>query len=304
MTQSRLENLDHIILDFCETGLVEPAKILYDEIILYVLELWKRVLKKQRMLLDLPPRSTLVIGDIHGDYQQVLRAFTLFDRSEIGQIVFNGDVIDRGEDMLKCILYIMIRQIREPKKVFFIRGNHETQSINEFYGFKSDCISIFSEEVYSGFNKAFELLPLSAKLGDWAFITHGGIPVDPIYFHMMRLEPKPADPLLHHSYGELLWNDPRDELTTYSKSMRGENIYYFGEKIVNNFMELHKIDLIVRAHEAYEKGYAWHFDKKVLTIFSSKVGPYVDVDPHFALLKNNEVSLIRSLDIEIELFIY
>lgn len=251
------------------------------------------------MLLDLKDKKTLVVGDVHGDFNQIKKAFWVYDNdTSIEQIIVNGDIVDRGKRMMETILYVIIRQIDEPQNVFVTRGNHEDQSINEFYGFKDISLSLYSQEIFEEFNRCFEQLPYAIKLGNWAFIVHAGIPVEPIFFHLMRLLPKPKYPLTTE-YGQLLWNDPKEALKTYSKSSRGDKIYFFGKEIVKNFLKLHSLKLIVRSHEAFENGYKWFFNKKILSIFSSSAGPYSYVDPHFAILHNENVKLIRAKNIEI-----
>lgn len=283
------------VLDYCTAGL-DNIEFIHEGMLIELIYHWKQLLIKQRLIIDIPDKKTLVVGDLHGDYEQFKKAIFLFDNENYDQIIFNGDIIDRGSGMLECLIHLIIRQIQEPNKVFFLRGNHEIRSINEFYGFKDTCEIVYGNLLYSELNLAFDLLPLATKFGSWAFICHGGIPVEPIFFHLMRLEPKPQDPLEKPPYGELLWNDPREKLKTYSKSYRGENIFYFGQEIVDNFLKLHELKLIVRSHEAYSEGYRWFFNKKVLSIFSSNIGPYSNVDPHFAELFKGEVKVIKSAD--------
>ncbi len=290
-----------LIIEYCEVGIENP-QFLHIDIILDLLGYWREILTKQRMLVDLKDEKTLVIGDIHGDFEQLKRVFNYFDNNkDIRQIIINGDIIDRGDKMLECIFMVIIRQIKNPDTVFVTRGNHEDKSINEFYGFKSKCMQYYNQEVFDEFNLSFEQLPYAIKLGDWAFITHGGIPVEPIFFHMMRLLPKPKHPL-STEYGQLLWNDPKEVLNTYSKSKRGEKIYYFGRDLVDNFLELHNLKLIVRSHEAFELGFQWFFDFKLLSIFSSSTGPYEYVNPHIAILDSENVTVmaIKSLEISDE----
>ena len=94
---------------------------------------WKNVLAKERIIIDIANKKTLVVGDIHGDYAQLQRAFHLLDTNQVDLIVFDGDLIDRGSEMLECLFYLASRQIQDPKKIKFLRGNHELSSINAVY---------------------------------------------------------------------------------------------------------------------------------------------------------------------------
>ncbi|MCY3410596.1 MAG: metallophosphoesterase [Candidatus Heimdallarchaeota archaeon] len=273
-----------LVLEYCQIG-IETPELLHDTILIALLEHWKPILIKQRLLVDLKDRKTLVTGDIHGDYESLKKVVNYFESHEdFHYLIINGDVVDRGKYQIKSLLLIITMQIKFPERVYLIRGNHEDQSINSFYGFKETCMQTYNEDIYIKFNDAFAILPMAVKLGDWAFICHGGIPIEPIFFHLMRLLPKPRYPLIEGVYGQILWNDPREELTTWTKSYRGENIYFFGKEVVDKFLQLHNLKLILRAHEAFEEGYRWFFDKKLLSIFSSGIEPYEFVNPHFAVL--------------------
>ncbi len=83
-------------------------------------------------------------------------------------------------------------------------------------------------------------------------------------------------------------------------SYRGKHIYKFGKDVFDEFMEFHEVDLFIRAHQAYPLGYRWFFDDRLLSIFSSKAGPYRQVTPHFAIAHHGNVELIKCEDIELE----
>jgi len=265
-----------------------------------VIEYWISLLKTQRMLLDLDDVSTLVVGDIHGDYLQLRRAFKYFDDHTVDQIVINGDLIDRGAEMIECVEYVVSRQILDPTSVFYVRGNHELKSINEMYGFRGYCTGVYGSAVYEKFSKGFQQLPLAAKLGDWAFICHGGIPSETIYFHLMRLELKEQEPEMG-PYAELLWNDPDPRIDEFATSPRGKNYYRFGKVAFDQFMEFHELDYLIRAHQAFPEGYRWFYDDRLLSVFSSNAGPYMNIDPHFALLNKGKIDLIQASTIEVDL---
>ncbi len=266
--------------------------------ILSIIYHWRNYLKKQRMLVDIPDKRILVIGDIHGDLLQVQKAFHLLDTEEVDILVFDGDIIDRGAEMVECLITIIERQLNYKKNIYYLRGNHELRSINAIYGFRGYCTSLFGSRTYQYFSAAFHELPLAAKVGDWAFITHGGVPSDAIFFHLMRLELKPKEPEFG-PYSQLIWNDPDQKLLEFGKSNRGENCYRFGKRAFSRFMEFHALELFVRAHQAFEKGYRWFFNNRLLSIFSSRAGPYSRIDPHFAILDRGEVELIRTDNIKI-----
>ncbi|CAJ0570772.1 unnamed protein product, partial [Mesorhabditis spiculigera] len=45
-------------------------------------------------------------------------------------IIFLGDIVDRGDRQLECLILIMAYKTLFPEQVFILRGNHEEGEIN------------------------------------------------------------------------------------------------------------------------------------------------------------------------------
>lgn len=73
------------------------------------------------------PGRTFAVGDIHGDYAQLLRVMAKLPPLDEGDtLVFLGDYIDRGPDSAKVVSYIREELPRTTKaKLVVLRGNHE-----------------------------------------------------------------------------------------------------------------------------------------------------------------------------------
>ncbi|MHA2502249.1 MAG: metallophosphoesterase [Candidatus Kariarchaeaceae archaeon] len=284
-TVERLLEIGPLVTDFIRDEL-EP-----------VIEYWTSLLKKQRLLHLIDTGSVLVLGDIHGDYLQLRRAFHYFDTEAIDYIIIAGDLIDRGPEMIECLEYVMSRQIMDPEHVIFLRGNHELKAINEMYGFRGYCTGIYGSAIYDKFAAAFQQLPLAALVGDWALICHGGIPNGHLSLREMRISLKPKEPE-EGTYAQMLWNDPDPAIENFGPSMRGQHYYRFGGTVFNQFMDHYGLKYLIRAHQAFPEGYRWMFDNRLLSLFSSKAGPYMNINPHFALLINGEIQLIAAENIE------
>lgn len=258
---------------------------------------WRLHLLKQRMLLDINDKNILIVGDIHGDFKQMQRSYDFLINGDVDYLIFNGDIIDRGAEMIECIVSLMAFQLKYPEKVFFIRGNHEISSINEIYGFRGYATGLFGSKVYDEFTKAFQQLPIAAKIGKWGFVSHGGIPRDPIYFHLMRLEIKEAEPEVSN-YAQLMWNDPDGHIKYFAPSIRGPGYFRFGKQVFREFMDFHELDYFFRAHQAFRRGYKWFFDNQLLSVFSSQAGPYYRISPHFIRLKGKSIELVKANDLD------
>ena len=288
--QDELEQLIEIV----SVG-IDDISLLSVPLLLPLFDAWISILSKQSMLIELPEKSTLVVGDIHGDLEHLKKAFKIKKNFSIEQIVFLGDIVDRGDKMIESVVYLMIEQIKNPDRVFYLRGNHESRSITEFYGFKNMCDLLFDFEFYNSFIRGFEKLPLAAVLGGKVFLTHGGIPSKPINFNLMKFEVKPAE-ILEGTYAEFVWNDPTESIDGLAKSIRGEQFSYFGKDIFDQFMRQHDLDMFIRSHEVYDEGYKWFFDNRLLSVYSCNAGIYSDVDPYFVLITKGSVVLIRAAD--------
>ena len=57
-------------------------------------------------------------------------------------------------------------------------------------------------------------------------------------------------------------------MVSWAESDRGVS-YIFGKKVVENFMERHEMDLVVRAHQVVQKGYEFFARRKMVTVFSA-----------------------------------
>jgi len=274
-------------LELCNRILAEydlATKLIAEEIN-ELIECFIFLMKGKPILERIKNGSALVVGDIHGDFnilKIIIDGFTKNNR--IDHIIFLGDIVDRGSQSIGCLNLLYALIIKYPERVHIIRGNHEAISVNSHYGFLADIINFcdLSEikqntsnnslpELYVNFNRSFGTMPLALIHEEFRyFFVHGGIPIEHISLKEINDLPK-ADLLLNNPIiKQMLWNDPREGVEKHSYSMRGDGIYIYGQEVVDNFLEKNNLKMIIRAHEVFPDGYAYLFNKKLLSLFTSE----------------------------------
>jgi protein phosphatase len=104
------------------------------------------------------PGKYIVFGDIHGSVHSLTRSLLRFQTKKIlngfklkeeYNIVFLGDLVDKGQYGYET-LYLVLRLKKEnPKNVYVIRGNHDSSvSLNRYTGFKYQLSEISEESSY------------------------------------------------------------------------------------------------------------------------------------------------------------
>ncbi|OHT07179.1 Ser/Thr protein phosphatase [Tritrichomonas foetus] len=233
----------------------------------YICQAASAIFLEQPCLLHLGA-PVVVVGDLHGQYYDLIRIFQKYGFPNIANYLFLGDYVDRGSDSLDIILLLLTFKILYPNNIFLLRGNHECASVNSSYGFKDECTK--KDRKYSNFLPVFQSLPIAAIIGNKIFCVHGGIApsiesLDEIS-NFYRPQEVPSLGTVH----ELLWSDPATSISGFGKNMRGSCIS-FGEKAAKMFMEKFGFEMLIRAHETVEEGFTFPFGQKtnVITVFSA-----------------------------------
>uniref|UniRef100_A0A914XZR9 Serine/threonine-protein phosphatase n=1 Tax=Panagrolaimus superbus TaxID=310955 RepID=A0A914XZR9_9BILA len=232
----------------------------------------KDLFLEQPMMLELNT-PLCVVGDIHGQFNDLMRIFAKVGFPNTTNYLFLGDYIDRGRMNLETILLLLTFKIKCPNNFFLLRGNHETQLVNRIYGFYEELNRRYrSSRLYYTFQDVFNCMPLSALVGDRILCMHGGLSPDlykgdtlKILKDLSRPLPDPPNPSLPL---DLLWADPDAATDEFKFSIRGVSCT-FGIKVVNTVCQKYNLDLICRAHQVVQDGYEFFASRKLVTIFSA-----------------------------------
>jgi serine/threonine-protein phosphatase PP1 catalytic subunit len=220
-----------------------------------------------------------VCGDIHGQFYDLVDIFARCGSVPDENYLFLGDYVDRGNNSIETITYLLALKVRYADHIWLLRGNHETHDVSHKYGFYDEVMRRYqSEELWQRFNDVFMYLPIAAVISDSIFCVHGGL--SPELDSLARIE-KLVRPLVIPSRGllsDLLWSDPEPGQNGWGKSERGTGQYTFGADIADAFLRANDLDLLCRAHQVVPDGYEFPFhpNETVLTVFSAPAYPGED----------------------------
>jgi diadenosine tetraphosphatase ApaH/serine/threonine PP2A family protein phosphatase len=260
----------------------------------------RELIQKVRPLIENEPslmrreeKTSYVVGDLHGDFE-ALKYTCHVMRKKKSTLVFLGDYVDRGPQQLETINFLLALKILFPERVFLLRGNHETPSVNSYYGFSSVCRERFqlqAKRMYNEYNILFSYFSPALLIND-VLLLHGGIPQGITGLQEIADLKKGdlnADNVI---LGQILWNDPSEIHPGFEFNWaRGIHCTY-GERVFKEFIENHQVIRVIRGHEVFDEGYKYFFDETLLSIFSSpdyKMGNKAKIAE---LSENGKISLI------------
>ena len=148
--------------------------------------------------------------------------------------VFMGDYVNRGKMSTEVIVLMLALKVRYPKKIWILRGNHETQNITHMYGFYDEIIKRYnSEKLYKQILGCFIQLPTVGLIEQNVLCMHGGIPSDSLadVADLNKMPKGTYDPDTGMQ-AELMWNDPDKDVGDWIKSNRGTG-KIFGTRPLN-----------------------------------------------------------------------
>lgn len=232
----------------------------------------EKALKQLSSLVDITVKEDeklTVCGDIHGQYYDLCHIFELNGiPSEKNPYLFNGDFVDRGSWSVEVILILFGFKVLYPHHFHMVRGNHETDNMNQMYGFEGEVKAKYSAQMMELFSEVFNYLPLAYCINEKVLVMHGGLcQEDGVSLDDIRQIERNRQPPESGTMCDLLWSDPQ-QLSGRGASKRGVSCQ-FGPDVTEKFLKDNKLDYIIRSHEVKNDGYEVTHNGKCITIFSA-----------------------------------
>lgn len=227
------------------------------------------IFMSQPCLLELKAPLTIV-GDIHGQYQDLLRVFDNAGYPPETNYLFLGDYVDRGQNSIENVCLLFVYKIRYPNTFYMLRGNHECSYINRLYGFWEECIQNYNMDIWRLFCEVFNRLPIAAIIEEKIFCVHGGLSPSLNSLDDIKSIERPIEVPEEGLLCDLLWSDPSPDAVDWEDNERGTS-YCFSSQQVDDFLNKFGFDLVCRAHQAIMEGFEFPFPDRqsIVTVFSA-----------------------------------
>ncbi|KAI4136636.1 MAG: hypothetical protein L6R39_007691 [Caloplaca ligustica] len=209
-----------------------------------------------------------IVGDIHGQYTDLIRLFEMCGFPPNANYLLLGDYVDRGKQSLETILLLFCYKLKFPENFFMLRGNHECANVTRVYGFYDECKRRCNIKIWKTFVDTFNCLPIASIVASKIFCVHGGLSPNLAHMDDIRQIARPTDVPDYGLLNDLLWSDPADMETDWEANERGVS-YCFGKGVIMGFLQKHDFDLVCRAHMVVEDGYEFFQDRILVTVFSA-----------------------------------
>ncbi|KAL2020714.1 hypothetical protein VTK56DRAFT_8014 [Thermocarpiscus australiensis] len=255
------------LLDAAYAGKVTKSVCLKNAEITAICHRARELFLSQPALLELDA-PVKIVGDVHGQYTDLIRMFEMCGFPPNANFLFLGDYVDRGKQSLETILLLLCYKLKYPENFFLLRGNHECANVTRVYGFYDECKRRCNVKIWKTFIDTFNTLPIAAIVAAKIFCVHGGL--SPALSHMddIRNIARPTDVPDYGLLNDLLWSDPADMEQDWEANERGVS-YCFGKRVITNFLADNDFDLVCRAHMVVEDGYEFFPDRVLVTVFSA-----------------------------------
>lgn len=240
----------------------------------------QEILARESRLIRLPEKGKAVfVGDTHGDFDATENIFRLYFKPGY-TLVFLGDYVDRGDDSLENIEFLLQKKADAPDQIFLLAGNHEGYCSVPFS--PADFWESLSPKEYEYFSEICKLFPFAAVTRNGLFAVHGATP------DLASLEEIDLVQLCSEHWTQLTWGDFIEQPGEFLGDQRGRPVY--GEDYFTRTMKQLGLNVLIRSHQPYINPVM--FNKHCLTLMTSY---YYTFERHIAVV-DLEKPVIHSVD--------
>jgi serine/threonine-protein phosphatase PPG1 len=260
------------------------GEILDEDLLEMICERVKVLLTSESNVKSIDPPVS-VVGDIHGQFYDLLELFKVGGDLPDTNYLFLGDYVDRGAHSVETISLLACLKLQYPNRITLLRGNHESRQITQVYGFYAECLRKYnSPRVWTAITNMFDYLPIAAVIGGSILAVHGGLSPSVNVLDQLRILNRYGEIPHDGPIADIMWSDPDSEKEGFSVSPRGAG-YVFGHDVVLKFLWLNRLDHICRAHQLCMTGYQLLFkDESMSTVWSA---------PNYCYRFNNVASILE-----------
>ncbi|CAG8663513.1 4554_t:CDS:10, partial [Funneliformis mosseae] len=256
-------------LDACISQLLQK-QLLAETLLKEICEKTKELLMNESNCVSISaPVTVESVGDIHGQFYDLIEIFRIGGYCPYTNYLFLGDYVDRGLFSVETISLLTCLKLRYPHRVQLVRGNHESRAVTQTYGFYTECVRKYgSTNVWHYFTDMFDYLTLSVVIDDRIFCVHGGLSPSIHSIDQIKILDRYREIPHEGPMADLVWSDPDPDKEEFSISPRGAG-YTFGGLVVKKFLEINKMEHILRAHQLCMEGYQVLYDDRLSTVWSA-----------------------------------
>eukprot|EP00440_Ansanella_granifera_P037337 gb/GFBE01040509.1/.p1 GENE.gb/GFBE01040509.1/~~gb/GFBE01040509.1/.p1 ORF type:complete len:558 (+),score=126.35 gb/GFBE01040509.1/:1-1674(+) len=274
---------------------------LSQELLLEVISKASDLFKDEPNLLKLNDPIT-VVGDIHGQYYDLVKLLEVGGPPGETQYIFLGDYVDRGSFSVEVVAAMYALKIKYPKQIRMLRGNHECRQMTSFFNFREECEYKYDIGVYNAFMDSFDNLPLAATINGKFLCVHGGLSPDMTSMKAINKLNRFTEPPKEGLLCDLLWSDPLEPKEGEQRPVQKKGgppfvpnevrgcSYFYSFDGAATFLKKNSLLSVIRAHEAQLEGYKMHKTNPstgfplVITIFSA---------PNYCDVYNNKGAILK-----------